>query len=240
MTMNAHTILCTLFACATVVCAQQMAIDRAMESYEKRLVAAEKNKAAETAKVNKTYEDTTRRINDDFSNRVKAALRTTKDEDEAAKLQTLLAAVAGGDSEGSSGASAPKNETTAAEFDKLFDQLAGTTWHGIRGVGASDARGKYNYVYTYEFKHPKLLVYGTTRFYENTRESDRFVKNSEYRARLRDGKIVFESVNTRSTVQYEIAIPFDATGTKLTVVHRSVQSNNQNREETMVLTKSEK
>jgi len=231
------------FACcaAATVSAQQMTIDRATEVYEKRLVAAEKVKADETAKINAAYEDSVRRTGNDFANRVKAALRTARDEDETAKLQKMLADATGEDTAvGSSASVAPKGEMSVAEFDALFDKLVGV-WHGSTYTGESDSRGNYKYFYTYEFRHPKLLVRGGIYVYDNPRERDRTYKYGEYRARLREGKIVFERTGSQSTgsvEQYEIAIPFDLNN--LSIVQRTKQRGYSDTTTTRKLTKAPK
>jgi len=230
------TFLGTLACAAAVANAQQMAIDRATEVYEKRLVAAEKARADETAKIDKAYEEGARRVDDAFANRIKAAQRATRDEAEAAKLQALLATVTGEESDASA-AAAGGGEAGSAEFDALFEKLVGM-WHRYSGAisGTSSSKGAYAHSYLFEFKHPKRLIRSSKYVYDDPRYRDEYYKHAEYRARMRDGKIVFENVRARDNDRYEIAVPFDLGN--LTTVYRSGQSGREN-ETIIVLTKAE-
>ena len=229
----ASTFAILLCALAATTNAQQMTINSATQTYEKRLATAKQVRSAEVAKVNAAYDDTLRRINAEYSIRVQGALRSAKDED-APTLQKMLATLAAPVSTASKTLSG--GTVSASDFEKLFASLVGT-WiakeqtYYTSSEGSSTTQVEYTYLNIFEFKNSKTLARSQRRIYQGGTNSE--TKQGEYRARLRDGKIVFESSGSSSS-WYEIPIPFDLEN--LEIIY-SYERPGQIRENTIKLTK---
>jgi len=211
---------------ATAANAQQMTIDSATQTYEKRLAAAAAARTAETAKATAAYEQSRERATAEYTIRVQGALRSATG-DEAIELQKMLAALAPPDT-ASSGAT-PAAAITSAEFDKYFDSLVGKWNAKEENMYKSNPDGgrpivSYTRIQIFEIKHPKTLVIWEKAIYSAGNNSES--KRGEFNAKLRDGKIVFEKANPPKTATprtisttapaaatnaewYEIPIPFD-------------------------------
>jgi len=239
------TLLCTLAA----VNAQQMTINSATQTYEKRLAAANQVRTAEAAKVNAAYEESLRRLNAEYSIRVQGALRSATDED-TATLQKMLASLAPPVSTTVTVTPTTTGGTVSTfEFDKIFDTLVGT-WNGKKQtVYSSSSSGssssnqvEYTYIDSFEFKNPKTLIRSQKRTYAGGSNSES--RLGEHKARLRDGKIVFETVAsniyspTRTYSEwYEIPIPFDLDNLEIVYCY---ERPGQIRESSIKLTRAKK
>ena len=215
-----------LIAAVTTANAQQMTIDSATKTYEKRLAAAAAARTAETAAATAAYEQSHTRATAEYSVRVQGALRSATG-DEAIELQKMLAALAPPDTTPSG--SAPAIAITAAEFDKHFDSLVGKWNAKEENMYKSNPDGglpivSHTRIQIFEIKHPKTLVTWDKYIYSAGNNSE--TKRGEFNAKLRDGKIVFEKANPPKTAAprtistsapaaathaewYEIPIPFD-------------------------------
>jgi len=204
-------------ACAlSAATAQQMTINSATQTFEKRLAAANQTRTAEATKVNAAYGDALRRLNAEHAIRIQGALRTATG-DEAKALEAKLATLKAPEAAAMAVASGSGGDFIGnADFDRIFESLAGKWNSGESRSYRSTASGGSEVESTsqtiFEFKAPKMLALAYKRTAGgNTSES----KGNVYKAKLRDGKIVFENTTPRRsssyTQWYELSIPFDPT-----------------------------
>jgi len=223
-------VLAAIAISCTASHAQQMAMERAAETYKKRMELAEAAKKTSLEKINAAHKDGVNKATEETKQRLNLAIREATgrgETEEAEKLQEVLDTISGG------GAAAPKREKlTDEDCEKILEQLVGT-WQGSTDTYSSkNAQGQMEVtsktVYTYEFKTTKRMIRTATTTYLKGGGSPS-KSTEEFKAMIRgNGKITFELVSltgyrsVKEAPTFELALPFNPEAPKL--IHRGMRS----------------